>query len=149
MKKKSQEELLASLEEELHKHLREKHKHPINYTFNMFAKHASDIVGNAWAFFIALFIVILWGISGDYFHYSDTWQLIINMGTTIVTFLIVFLIQNTQNRDTEILNLKIDELIRSHKEARNHIIKLTDLSDIELKELEKEYIKLRGKRTGS
>lgn len=142
--------------EEIHEdflanHFKNKFKdsHPINLTFNIFAKRVSDWVGNAWSFILALTIVILWAISGYYFKYSDTWQLVINTGTTIVTFLVVFLIQNTQNRDTEILNLKIDELIVSHKGARNHIINLNKLSDIELKQLEKEYIKLCNKKTGS
>lgn len=132
------------------KHLKKnrKRKYKINYIFNIFAKQTSDVVGNAWTFIAALFIVIIWGFSGHYFKYSDTWQLVINTGTTIVTFLVVFLIQNTQNRDTEILNLKIDELIRAKKGARNHVINLDMLSDIELKDLEKEYIKLCKKRTG-
>jgi len=125
-----------------------KHAHPINLAFNIFSKKISDIVGNAWTFILALFIILTWALAGHFFHYSDTWQLIINTGTTIVTFLVVFLIQNTQNRDTEILNLKIDELIISKKGARNHIINLDSLSDAELKELEKEYRKLCNKRTG-
>lgn len=133
------------------KHIRNKHKkkgHPIILAFNVFSKKASDIVGSAWTFISALCVVIIWAIVGQFFHYSDTWQLVINTGTTIVTFLVVFLIQNTQNRDTEILNLKIDELIVSKKDARNHVIDLASLSDVELKELEKEYLKLCNKKTG-
>lgn len=125
-----------------------KHSHPINLSFNIFAKNVADIVGNAWTFILALFIIIVWALAGQFFNYSDTWQLIINTGTTIITFLVVFLIQNTQNRDTEILNLKIDELIIAKKGARNHIINLNTLSDVELKQLEKEYVKLCNKRTG-
>src|SRR5690349_4439311 len=108
------------------KHIRNKHKkgHPINLAFNVFSKKASDIVGSAWTFIGALVVVLAWGIAGRFFDYSDTWQLVINTGTTIVTFLVVFLIQNTQNRDTEILNLKIDELIVSKKDAHNHVIDL-------------------------
>ena len=122
--------------------------HPISHAFNIFSKRVSDVVGSPWAFILALVIVILWGVTGHYFHYSDTWQLIINTSTTIVTFLIVFLIQNTQNRDTKILNLKIDELIIAEKGARNHVINLSSLSDDELKALEEEYVKLCNKRTG-
>lgn len=131
-------------------HVKGKYKksHPINLAFNIFSKKVSDIVGNAWTFIFALLIILIWGITGHFFHYSDTWQLIINTGTTIITFLVVFLIQNTQNRDTEILNIKLDELIFAKKEASNHIINLNSLSDAELKELEKEYIKLCNKRTG-
>jgi low affinity Fe/Cu permease len=122
--------------------------HPINLAFSIFAKKIADIVGNAWMFVIAFLIILVWGMSGHYFNYSNTWQLVINTGTTIITFLVVFLIQNTQNRDTEILNLKLDELIRAKKGAKNSVIHLTELSDIELKQLEKEYIKLKNKRTG-
>lgn len=128
--------------------LRQNHKHTINLAFNIFAKRVSDVVGNAWSFMFALLIIIFWGLSGYFFKFSDTWQLVINTGTTIITFLIVFLIQNTQNRDTEILNLKLDELIRSNKNAQNPIIDLSELSDVELKELEKEYIKLVNRKTG-
>lgn len=123
-------------------------KHRLNYWFNSFAKSVSEWVGNAWAFIFALLIVLVWGISGHYFKYSDTWQLVINTGTTIITFLVVFLIQNTQNRDTKIMNLKLDELIRAKKGAENPLINLGSLSDAELKELEKEYIRLCKKRTG-
>lgn len=132
------------------KHFKIKYKklHPINLFFNIFSKKISDIVGSAWTFICALLIIIIWALAGHFFHYSDTWQLIINTGTTIVTFLVVFLIQNTQNRDTEILNLKIDELIIAKKGARNHVINLDRLSDIELKELEQEYLKLCNKKTG-
>lgn len=125
-----------------------KDKFSINLAFNIFAKGVSDVVGNAWAFVVAMLSVLLWAISGYFFQFSDTWQLVINTATTVVTFLIVFLIQNTQNRDTEIINLKIDELIRAQKGAKNSLINLEKLSDIELKKLEKEYIKLQDKRTG-
>lgn len=128
--------------------IKNKHRHPINYAFNMFAKRISDIIGNAWSFVIAVVVILVWILSGHYFNYSDTWQLIINTATTIITFLIVFLIQNTQSRDTEILNIKLDELIRSKKSAKNPIINLSELSDLELKELEQTYLKLKNKRTG-
>lgn len=143
--KKYPKDTVACLERKIHA----KRKHPtLNLAFNLFAKKVSDLVGNAFTFAFALLIVIVWAITGHYFHFSDTWQLVINTGTTIITFLVVFLIQNTQNRDTEILNLKIDELIRSKKGARNEIISLEDLSDAELKELEKAYHEIKNKRTG-
>lgn len=130
-------------------HIEKKYKNNFfNYLFNRFSKKMADIVGNAWSFILATLVVIIWGVSGRFFHFSDTWQLVINTGTTIVTFLIVFLIQNTQNRDMEILNLKLDELIVAKKGARNHLIKLDELTDQELKTLENEYIKLCNKRTG-
>lgn len=107
--------------------------------FNQFATHACDLAGNKWAFISAFIIIILWVITGPVFRYSDTWQLIINTGTTIITFLMVFLIQHTQNRDMIIMNLKLDELIKSHKEANNSSIDLGQLSDKDLKILEKKY----------
>ena len=90
-------------------------------------------------FLCAVAILILWAVSGPFFHFSDTWQLIINTGTTIITFLVVFLIQNTQNRDAKALHLKLDELIRSHVPARNDMIDIEKLSDEELDQLEKRY----------
>src|SRR5207253_6276815 len=117
-------------------HIQTKYKsHVFSNRFNRFSKFMADIVGNALAFICAVIVIILWALTGHFFHYSDTWQLIINTGTTIITFLIVFLIQNTQNRDTEIINLKIDELIIAKKGARNHLINLDNLSDEELKSL--------------
>ncbi len=111
--------------------------------FHKIAHTASIVVGSAWAFVVALVIIIVWGVTGPIFHFSDTWQLIINTGTTIVTFLMVFLIQNTQNRDARVLHLKLDELIRATKAARNHLVDLEDLSDEDIKELEAEFQILR------
>lgn len=111
--------------------------------FRVFARRSSGVLGSAWAFIIAIIIIALWGITGPAFHYSDTWQLIINTGTTIVTFLMVFLIQNTQNRDAKAVHLKLDELIRALKGARNHLVDLEKLSDDELKKLEDQFTKLR------
>jgi low affinity Fe/Cu permease len=91
----------------------------------------------------AVLIIILWALVGPLFHFSDTWQLVINTGTTIVTFLMVFLIQNTQNRDARAIHLKLDELIRSKKGARNMLVDLEDCTDEELAEMEKEFRKLR------
>jgi len=90
--------------------------------FGKFAARASFWVGSKWAFLFAALVIALWAISGPIFHYSDTWQLVINTGTTIVTFLMVFLIQNTQNRDARAINLKLDELIRAVDKARNNMI---------------------------
>ena len=92
---------------------------------------------------IALAIIIIWGLSGHIFHYSDTWQLIINTGTTIVTFLMVFLIQNTQNRDSKAIQLKLDELIRAVSGARNRLMDLETLSDDDLQKFQKEFERLR------
>ena len=89
--------------------------------------------GSAWSFVVALLIIVIWGATGHIFHYSDTWQLIINTGTTIVTFLMVFLIQNTQNRDSKAVHLKLDELIRAVGGARNTMVDLERMSDEELK----------------
>lgn len=101
------------------------------------------MVGAAWTFLVALLIILVWGITGPAFHYSDTWQLIINTGTTIVTFLMVFLIQNTQNRDAKAIHLKLDELIRASKGARNELVDLEKLSDGELKKLEAQFARIR------
>jgi len=123
---------------------REPQKHsPVRAMFHAFSQKASAAVGTPWAFLIALLIVIVWGMTGRYFHYSDTWQLVINTGTTIVTFLMVFLIQNTQNRDAKAIHLKLDELIRAKKGARNTLVDLENCTDEELDEIEREFKRLR------
>jgi len=111
--------------------------------FRRFAKSASDTVGSVWSFWAALLIIVAWGITGPIFHFSDTWQLVINTGTTIITFLMVFLIQNTQNRDAKAMHLKLNELIRAVGPARNSLVDLEDLSDEELKQLQGEFQALR------
>jgi low affinity Fe/Cu permease len=111
--------------------------------FRVFARRSSAILGSAWAFAGALFIIVVWALTGPTFHFSDTWQLIINTGTTIVTFLMVFLIQNTQNRDAKAVHLKLDEIIRALKGARNKLVDLEELSDDELKKIEEEFIRIR------
>jgi low affinity Fe/Cu permease len=121
----------------------------IRDAFGVFARKTSNILGSAWAFVIALLIIVVWAATGPTFHYSDTWQLIINTGTTIVTFLMVFLIQNTQNRDAKAVHLKLDELIRALGPARNKLVDLEKLSDDELKSLEMEFEKLRKKAEGA
>jgi low affinity Fe/Cu permease len=120
----------------------------IRDAFGVFARKTSNILGSAWAFVVALLIIVVWAATGPTFHYSDTWQLIINTGTTIVTFLMVFLIQNTQNRDAKAVHLKLDELIRALGPARNRLVDLEKLSDDELKSLEGEFEKLRKKAEG-
>lgn len=106
--------------------------------FRRFAQATSAAVGKPWAFVCAAGVVIIWALLGPIFNFSDTWQLVINTGTTIITFLMVFLIQHTQNRDTESLKLKLDELILATKRARNKLIELEELDDKQLKELERE-----------
>lgn len=100
-------------------------------------------MGSRWAFIFAVGVIIVWAITGPIYHYSDTWQLIINTGTTIVTFLMVFLIQNTQNRDARAINLKLNELIESIKSARNEMIDIEHLSDAELDVLGQRYEAVR------
>ncbi len=113
--------------------------------FHIFARNSSIILGSAWAFAIAVVIIIIWGATGPTFQFSNTWQLIINTGTTIVTFLMVFLIQNTQNRDAKAVHLKLDEVIRALKGARNELVDLEALSDDELKKLEEQFQRVRKK----
>jgi low affinity Fe/Cu permease len=111
--------------------------------FGRFSHVCSTLVGSRWAFIGALAIIVSWAAVGPYYHYSDTWQLIINTGTTIVTFIMVFLIQNTQNRDARAINLKLDEIIRSIGKAKNDLIDIEKLSDEELDKLAAEYEHIR------
>jgi low affinity Fe/Cu permease len=111
--------------------------------FRAFARRISDFVGSSWAFAGAVLTIIIWAAAGPLYHYSDTWQLVINTGTTVVTFLMVFLMQNTQNRDAKAIHLKLDELLRGVKGARTGLVRLEDLSEVELAELEKEFEALR------
>ena len=120
----------------------------ISDAFRAFARKTSQVLGSPWAFTVAILIIVVWAALGPTFHYSDTWQLIINTGTTIVTFLMVFLIQNTQNRDAKAVHLKLDELIRAIGSARNNLLDLEELSDEELKKLEEDFKRLRD-RAGS
>lgn len=103
--------------------------------FRRFSNKTSAIMGNSWTFIGAVLVICLWALSGPVFHYSNTWQLFINTGTTVVTFLMVFLIQNTQNRDAKALHLKLDMLIKATKGAQENIMDAEDLSDAELDEL--------------
>ena len=111
--------------------------------FHRLAVKTAEWVGRSTSFLLALLVVVVWATTGPLFHYSDTWQLVINTGTTIVTFLMVFLIQNTQNRDAHAVHLKLDELIRATKGARNSLVGLETLSDAELEKLEHEFEQLR------
>ena len=110
--------------------------------FNRSAKLTARATGHAMAFFFAVLIILVWGITGPTFHFSDTWQLVINTGTTIVTFLMVFLIQNTQNRDSEAVQLKLDELIRAMEGAHNALLDIEELTDHELDRIRGGYEKL-------
>lgn len=114
----------------------------MNELFRKFANAISNIVGTSWVFILAVTIVLVWALTGPMFHYSDTWQLVINTSTTIITFLMVFLIQNTQNRDAKAIHLKLDELIRGVKGARTGLVNLEALSDEELEKLHKEFERL-------
>jgi low affinity Fe/Cu permease len=110
--------------------------------FQKFAQKASSAMGTPWAFCLAALAVVIWASLGPVFQFSDTWQLVINTSTTIITFLMVFLIQNTQNRDTEALRLKLDELILATREARNEFVEIEDLGDDQLKALEQDLRKM-------
>ncbi len=107
--------------------------------FRKFSSHTSRAVGSPLAFILAISLIIFWFVSGPFFDFSDTWQLVINTSTTIVTFLMVFLIQNTQNRDARAMHLKLDELIKSAKGARTAMVEIEELSDEELDDLHHEF----------
>jgi low affinity Fe/Cu permease len=113
--------------------------------FRLIAERTAHAVGSPWAFLLALLTIVTWGITGPYYGYSDTWQLIINTGTTIITFLMVFLIQNTQNRETRIVALKLDELLRGVEGARTGLVQLDHMSDAELETVQQEFARLRDK----
>jgi low affinity Fe/Cu permease len=122
----------------------------VSDAFRVFARRSSIALGSAWAFAGAVLVILVWILTGPTFHFSDTWQLIINTATTIVTFLMVFLIQNTQNRDAKAVHLKLDEVIRALKGARNQLVDLENLSDEDLKKREKQFQHLaeKGEREG-
>jgi low affinity Fe/Cu permease len=115
--------------------------------FRRFAQRMAGWVGSPWAFVSAIVLILGWALSGPVFHFSDTWQLVINTGTTIVTFLMVFLIQNTQNRDAKAVHLKLDELLRAVSKARTGMVDLEDMSDAEIAALQEEFRSLREKKT--
>ena len=113
--------------------------------FRRFASDAACAMGSSWAFFVACAVVLVWAITGPSFHYSDTWQLVINTGTTIVTFLMVFLIQATQNRNSQAIHLKLDELLRAIAKARTGLVGLEHMSEDEIKDIEAEFTAIKMK----
>src|SRR5947208_12679950 len=115
----------------------------VSDAFRIIARRSSIVLGSAWAFAGALLVILVWVLTGPTFHFSDTWQLIINTATTVITFLMVFLIQNTQNRDAKAVHLKLDEVIRALKGARNQLVDLENLSDEDLKKLEEQFKSMR------
>jgi len=117
----------------------------MNELFRKIANRASKIAGSSRAFMVAIVLVGIWAFAGPYFHYSDTWQLVINTGTTVLTFLMIFLVQNTQNRDARAMQLKLDELIRAGRSSRNQLLDLEDLSDGEMDLLHKQFQVMREK----
>jgi low affinity Fe/Cu permease len=117
----------------------------LRHIFRRFAERTSQAVGSPWAFALATLVIVAWACTGPLFRFSDTWQLVINTATTIVTFLVVFLIQNTQNRDTRAIHLKLDELLRGVQGARTGLINLESLTDEELDQLQKEFERLCAK----
>ena len=111
--------------------------------FRKFASWTAEMSGRPSTFLLAVVIVLIWAMTGPYFRFSDTWQLVINTGTTIVTFLMVFLIQNTQNRDARAMQIKLDELIRAISQARNELVDLEDQPDEEIQDLKQEFGEMR------
>ena len=117
----------------------------VHAAFSRFAGRTAYLSGSPWVFLAAVLSVVIWGLTGPIYHYSDTWQLIINTATTIITFLMVFLIQNTQNRDAKAIHLKLDEVIRALRHAHNEMIDIEKLSDEELEDLAKHYEAFKAK----
>jgi len=115
----------------------------VHDAFRKFACWTAEASGRPASFIVGLTVVLIWLLSGPYFHFSDTWQLVINTGTTIITFLMVFLIQNTQNRDSKAMQLKLDELIRAVSKARNELVDLENSDDGTIEELRKEFAGMR------
>jgi low affinity Fe/Cu permease len=121
----------------------------VHDAFNRFARRCSEALGSAWAFVVALVCVLVWAASGPLFHWSDTYQLVINTGTTIITFLMVFIIQNTQNRDNAALHLKLDELLAAHEQARSDLLDVEHRSEAEVSERAQEYARVHDEQAGS
>jgi low affinity Fe/Cu permease len=117
----------------------------MNQIFRKFSIAAANALGSPWMFIANVFLILVWLVAGPFFHYSDTWQLIVNTATTVFTYLAVFLIQNTQNRDAVAIHLKLDELIKGVGGARTGLVNLENLSDEELTALQEEFNKLRAK----
>ena len=119
----------------------------MNQLFRKFSIAAANALGSSWMFIANVFLILVWLFAGPFFHYSDTWQLVVNTATTVFTYLAVFLIQNTQNRDATAIHLKLDELIKGVSGARTHLVNLENLNDEELAALQDEFTKLRKKHT--
>jgi len=113
--------------------------------FRKFSIGAANALGSSWMFIANLLLILLWLLAGPFFNYSDTWQLVVNTATTVITYLAVFLIQNTQNRDATAIHLKLDELIKGVSGARTHLVDLENLTDEELASLQEEFKRLRTK----
>jgi low affinity Fe/Cu permease len=118
----------------------------LNETFRAFSVAAANTMGTSWMFFVNLVLILIWVVAGPFFNYSDSWQLVVNTGTTVLTYLAVFLIQNTQNRDAKAIHLKLDELIKGVEGARTHLVNLENLTDDELDKLQKEFERLRNSK---
>jgi len=125
----------------------DQNSHPIRNSFTWLANKSAEAMGSALAFIISTLAVIVWAVSGPWFHYSDTWQLVINTVTTVLTFLAVFLIQHSQNRDGRAIQLKLDELIQVTTNARNRLIDLENCTDEEMQALQDEFAKVRAERS--
>lgn len=120
----------------------------MTHAFHRYAQLCANVVGSSWAFLIASLVIIVWAATGPIFHYSDTWQLVINTGTSVVTFLMVFIIQNSQNRDTLAMQLKLDELLRAVENARTGMVNLESLDEKELMRLQKEFQRIGRRENG-
>lgn len=119
----------------------------MNEWFRRFSITAANQMGTSWMFMVNVLLIGIWLVAGPFFKYSDSWQLIVNTGTTVLTYLAVFLIQNTQNRDAKAIHLKLDELIRGVDGARTHLVNLENLTDDELDKLQREFVRLRKRKT--
>ncbi|WCM23603.1 low affinity iron permease family protein [Paraburkholderia bryophila] len=117
---------------------------PLARAFDTFASHVTRLAGSPVAFCLSVITVVIWAVTGPLFHYSDGWQLVINTGTTIVTFLMVFLIQQSQNKDSVAIHLKLNELLASHRAANNQLIGIEDASEDDLRRLAAAYLRLSG-----
>ena len=119
----------------------------MNEWFRKFSVAASNVLGSSWMFIANVALILIWFVTGPFFHFSDTWQLIVNTATTVFTYLAVFLIQNTQNRDARAIHLKLDELIKGVEGARTGLVNLEGLSDDELDRLQAEFTRIRSLHT--
>jgi len=124
-------------------------KELVNDLFRRIAHRAAAAMGSAWAFVVAIVVCLIWAATGAAFHYSQSWQLFMTTGTTIATFLMIFLVQNSQNRDSKAMLLKLDELIRAQTGARNGLINLEGMTEEEFQELESEFKRLRAAESGA